>query len=95
VTLVVEATGPTPSVSSNGNANAIVWIAQDDAYDKGGNAVLRAYDATNLRAELYNSKQNIARDAAGLAAKFTVTTVVDGLVFLGAKNEVDMYGLLP
>ena len=87
--------GPTPSVSSNGNANAIVWIAQDDAYDKGGNAVLRAYDATNLRAELYNSKQNIARDAAGLAAKFTVTTVVDGLVFLGAKNEVDMYGLLP
>ena len=87
--------GPTPSVSSNGNANAIVWITADDAYGNGGNAVLHAYNATNLSHELYNSAQNPSRDAAGLATKFTATTVANGLVFVAAQNEVDMYGLLP
>jgi len=86
--------GPTPSVSSNGNTNAIVWIAQDDGYSS-GKAILHAYDATNLSKELYNSSQNSSRDSAGLAAKFTVPTVADGLVFVGTLNEVDMYGPLP
>ena len=39
---------PTPSVSSNGTTNGIVW-----AYDNAG--VLHAYDATNLATEIYNS----------------------------------------
>ena len=85
--------GPTPSVSSNGNSNAIVWIVQDDGYSS-GKAILHAYDATNLATELYNSTQNSSRDGAGLAAKFTVPTVADGLVFVGTLNEVDMYGPL-
>jgi hypothetical protein len=85
--------GPTPSVSANGNANGIVWIIESDTYG-GGAAVLRAYNATNLGNELYNSKQNSGRDGAGLAVKFTVPAVADGHVFLGAENEVDMYGLL-
>src|SRR5271157_2558722 len=85
--------GPTPSVSANGNANGIVWIIENDTYG-GGAAVLRAYDATNLGKELYNSGQNPARDRAGLAVKFTVPTVADGHVFLGAENEVDVYGPL-
>ncbi len=85
--------GPTPSVSSNGTANGIVWIVESDTYG-GGNAVLRAYDATNLGNELYNSNQNPERDQAGLAVKFSVPTVADGLVFVGGESEVDMYGLL-
>ena len=80
-------------MSANGNANGIVWIIESDTYG-GGGAVLRAYDATNLANELYNSTQNLARDNAGLAVKFTTPTIADGLVFLGAENEVDMYGLL-
>lgn len=84
--------GPTPSVSSNGSNNAIVWIIQTDDYGS-GNAVLRAYDATNLATELYNSNQNQQRDQAGGAVKFAVPTVADGMVFVGAVNEVDIYGL--
>jgi len=85
--------GPTPSVSANGTGNAIVWIIQSDAY-QGGNAVLRAYDANNLATEFYNSNQNQARDQAGGAVKFAVPTVADGMVFVGARNEVDVYSLL-
>ena len=57
-------------------------------------AVLRAYDATNLGTELYNSEQNPTRDRVGLAVNFTVPTVADGRVFVGAENQVVMYGLL-
>jgi PQQ enzyme repeat len=85
--------GPTPSVSANGNTNGIVWIIESDTWG-GGAAVLRAYDATDLGIELYNSEQNSGRDRAGLALKFTVPTVADGHVFVGAENEVDVYGLL-
>lgn len=85
--------GPTPSISANGTSNAIAWIVETDTYH-GGAAVLRAYDATNLATELYNSNQNPQRDQAGAPAKFSVPTIADGQVFVGAVNEVDVYGLL-
>ncbi len=85
--------GPTPAISSNGTSNGIAWIVETDNYG-GGVAVLRAYNATNLATELYNSQQNPSRDGAGLAVKFVVPTVADGHVFVGAENQVSMYGLL-
>ena len=85
--------GPTASVSSNGTTNGIVWIIETDMYG-GGNAVLRAYDATNLANEFYNSNQNLARDQAPLAVKFSVPTVADGQVFVAGEGQVAMYGLL-
>jgi hypothetical protein len=90
--------GPTPSVSANGSTNGIVWIIKADTFyniaNQPGAAVLRAYDATNLGSELYNSEQNSARDRAGLAVEFTTPTIADGLVFVGAQNQVSVYGLL-
>jgi len=86
--------GPTPSVSANGTSNAILWVIETDSFENGGNAVLRAYDANNLATEFYNSNMNQGRDQAGLAVKFAVPTVADGMVFVGAQNEVDVYGLL-
>ena len=85
--------GPSPVISSNGTSNGILWAIQMDTYG-GGNAILHAYSATNLATELYNSTQNSGRDTPGLAVKFTVPTVADGHVFVGAENQVAMYGLL-
>ena len=85
--------GPSPVISANGTSNGILWAIQSDTYG-GGNAVLHAYDATNLGTELYNSSQNLSRDNPGLALKFTVPTVADGHVFVPAENQVAMFGLL-
>ena len=86
--------GPTPSVSSNGQNNGIAWIIETDSFASGGPAILRAYDANNLATELYNSNESPQRDGAGPAVKFVVPIIANGLVFVGAKGEVDMYGLL-
>jgi outer membrane protein assembly factor BamB len=77
--------GATPTISSNGTTNGIVW-----AYEFGQNsrAILHAYDATNLRNELYNSNQV----QIGGAVKFAVPTVCNGKVFVGTANSVAVFG---
>lgn len=91
--------GATPSISSNGNINGIVWDIDNSSYNStdpsaSGPAVLHAYDATNVGKELYNSAQSGSRDRAGLALKFTVPTIANGRVFMPTGNELDIYGLL-
>jgi len=86
--------GATLSISSNGSNNGIVWEIDNTNHDSGGPAVLRAYDASNISSELYDSTQAGSRDTAGLALKFTVPTIAGGKVFVGTSNELDVYGLL-
>jgi hypothetical protein len=86
--------GPTPSVSSDGKTNGIVWALDIGAWSSGGPGVLYAYDATNLASELYNSAQNAARDQLGPAIKFTVPTIVNGKVYVGTGNSLAVFGLL-
>jgi hypothetical protein len=81
--------GATPSVSSQGASNGIVW-----AIENAGTAVLHAYDATNLGTELWNSANNSA-DQPGQAVKFTVPTVANGKVYVGTANQISVYGLSP
>ena len=81
--------GSTPSISSQGSSNGIVWAIQ-----RSGSAVLHAYDATNLANELWNSSNNSA-DQAGGAVKFTVPTIANGKVYVGASSEISVYGLSP
>jgi hypothetical protein len=86
----------TVSVSANGNRNGIVWAVDNDAYFSipQGQAVLHAYDATNLGRELYSSSQRFERDNPGQSSKFTVPTVAGGKVFVGTANQLSVYGLL-
>ncbi len=82
--------GATPSISANGTSNAILWVAEN-----GSNAVLHAYDATNLTHELYNSNQaSGGRDQFGAGNKFITPMITNGKVYAGTTNGVGVFGLL-
>ena len=87
---------PTPSVSANGDSDGIVWVLQENNYQNiKGQAVLFAYDATNLANLLYSSSQNSTRDNAGVSVKFGVPTIANGKVIIPGRNAVTVFGLLP
>ena len=84
--------GTTPSVSANGTTNGIVWTMAND----GIAAVLRAYDATDLGKEIYNTEQAASsRDRFGPGNKFITPVITNGKVFVGTTNGVAVFGLLP
>jgi hypothetical protein len=83
--------GSTPSVSSSGVNNGIVWALDNGSYCTSqswgcGPAVLHAYDATNVANELWNSTQG-SGNASGYAVKFTVPTVANGKVYVGTRGN--------
>jgi len=88
--------GATPSVSADGNKNAIVWALSTKTWDGPDNqpAVLYAFDASKLGRPIYTSEQNSPRDRAAFATRFAIPVVVNGRVYFAARGEVEVYGLL-
>jgi hypothetical protein len=82
-TLQFNYPGATPTVSSNGTTNGIVWAYERNASHQ---AILHAYDATNLQIELFNS------GVISGAVKFAVPTVCNGKVFVGTANSIAAFG---
>ena len=81
----------TPTISANGARSGVLWVLRpnDDR-----SAVLYAFDAVDSSHLLYDSEQNPSRDRAGRALHFNIPTIMNGHVYIGAKHEVDVYGLL-
>ncbi|WP_263416044.1 PQQ-binding-like beta-propeller repeat protein [Terriglobus albidus] len=87
----------TPTVSADGTKDAILWVVSTKEWNEAHMdrpAVLHAYDANDISHELYNSEQNSKRDRADMTVRFSIPTVADGHVFIGARGRLDVYGLL-
>jgi hypothetical protein len=100
--------GTTAFVSANGTSNGVVWMIdhgqpiQAPSSSTPTAAILRAFDASDVSKELYNSSQNPA-DTPGFGIKFTSPIVANGKVFIGTahdplstaspQGELDVYGL--
>ncbi len=86
--------GSNPTVSANGNTNGIVWTAETSNSNTGTLAIMRAYDATNVNSQLYSTDTDSTQDNPGPATKYLVPTVMNGKVYLGAADRLNVYGLL-
>lgn len=89
-----ENPGATPSVSADGYKNGIVWAIATKTWNGAERpAVLYAFDASNIEQPIYTSEQDGKRDRAGMATRFVIPLVVNGRVYFGARDEVEVYGL--
>ena len=90
-----ENPGATPSVSADGNKNAIVWAIATKTWNGVERpVVLYAFDGDNIEQPIYTSERNSKRDRAAMATRFVIPLVVNGRVYFGARGEVEVYGLL-
>jgi hypothetical protein len=87
--------GATPAISAHENENAIVWAVATKTWNGLDRpAVVYAFDARNISQPIYTSEQNSKRDRAAQATRFVIPVVANGRVYVAARGEVDVYGLL-
>jgi hypothetical protein len=100
--------GTTPFLSANGTSEGILWMIdpghplQNAGKNPPTSAALRAYDASNLSKELYDSNAN-SGDIPGYGIKFTSPVVGNGKAYISTghdlttvanpQGEIDVYGL--
>lgn len=78
--------GGIPTISASASTNGIVWFLSTQG--------LTAYNASNITTPLWISSQASAgRDTPGPFIKFSIPTIINGKVYVGANGEVDVYGL--
>lgn len=82
------------AISANGDdtTTGILWVTSTSG-DSGWPGRLTAYDATNLKVELWNSDAK-SEDQLGRFSKFVAPTVANGMVFVPTfSDSVAVYGL--
>ncbi len=88
------------TISANGAqaGSGILWASMPYAEDADADVVsgvLRAFDASDLTHELWNTRMVPARDDLGNFAKFVPPTVANGRVYVATfSNRLLVYGLL-
>jgi hypothetical protein len=88
-----------PSVSANGSevSSGIVWATTTQSPRSAGQipGTLRAFRASDVSQEIYNSDMNSARDALGDFTKMAPPVVANGKVYVPTQGKtVSVYGLL-
>jgi len=93
------------SLSANGNKDGILWAAihaTGDSWHESRPGILHAYDADDIRHELWNSLEIPNRDDCGEYSKMAPPTVANGRVYLasfGSENigtgQFCVYGNIP
>jgi len=92
-------------LSANGDKtdSGVVWVTMPISKSANNEVVpglMRAFDASDVTKELWNSEQNRGRDAVGKYAKFNPVTVYNGKVYVPtftsaeATNQYCVYGPL-
>jgi hypothetical protein len=97
--------GAMVSLSANGNTNGILWAAihaSGSSWHESRPGILHAFDADDIRHELWNSLEVPNRDDCGEYSKMAPPTIANGRVYLasfGTENvrtgQFCVYGLLP
>src|SRR5256712_394526 len=84
-------------VTGSKDGTGILWASyafSGDAEHNVSPGILRAFDANDVTKELWDNRQNVARDGAGNYAKFSAPTIANGHVYLPTfSNRVVVYGL--
>jgi len=73
-----------PSISANGNANGILWVISGPLY---------AFDAVSLKLLYSTNQAPNGRDTLQAVGHFATQTVVNGKVYVGTRNSLEVYGL--
>ena len=88
-TRIFEYPGATLALSASGGTNGILWALERRGTSLGA---LRAYDATNLQVELYNSDQAGSRDVLEEVVKFSAPLIANGKVYVGTATRFSIFG---
>jgi len=86
------------TVTANGSTagTGILWMTTGDHDTDGVPGTLHAFDALDLKKELWNSNTKQERDQLGAFAKFVSPTVANGRVYVPTfSKQLVIYGLLP
>lgn len=87
--------GMTLSAHGGDTASGVLWVTstQEGYEGRAFNGILRAYDAEDLRVEVWNSEMSL-QDRLPSFAKFAAPTVANGYVYVATfSNQVVAYGL--